>query len=109
MEDILYLQCLTKLYKMELELIKVKIKEGLEIKRRNYATIVINGTEAGYIDDSGVYLRLYNPTTPFGVLVSVEIAGKDSSFADKCRVVEKHAHAIYDRYDLLIKKILPQI
>lgn len=70
---------------------------------------MINGTEAGYIDDSGVYLRLYNPATPFGVLVSVEIAGKDSSFADKCRVVEKHAHAIYDRYDLLIKKLLPQI
>ena len=88
---------------MELTILKTTIKEEYGKAGKNYATLIVNDTEIGYITDEGIFLRLYNPGTPFGVLDKVA-TGEKKQFFQYCQFIEKHWSAIYDRYDLLIKK-----
>lgn len=85
-----------------LEVIKTTIKEEYGKSGKPYATLVKNKVEIGFIDSTGVYLRLYNPGTPYGVLWRVDSVN-DLSFAKYVQFVVKHWNAIWDRYDFAIK------
>ena len=85
-----------------LEVIKTTIKEEYGKSGKPYATLVRYKTEVGFIDSTGVYLRLYNPGTPYGVLWRV-YSVNDLSFAKYVQFVVKYWDAIWDRYDFAIK------
>lgn len=88
---------------MEFKLIKTTIKEEFGKKGKNYASVMCNGVEVGFIDDDGIYLRWYNQIVPHGVYNLMDLPTA-KTFRERCKFVEQHAAAIYDRYDLWVKK-----
>ena len=87
--------------KLELYLTSIKIEYGR--KGQLYATMAYKGEEVGYIDPTGIYIRLYNPKTPFGTIWKLPMEGDGKEFHQLCNFMIRHFDAVYDRYDLLVK------
>ena len=87
---------------MELTIIKTNIKEEYGKSGKNYASLVCKGQEVGFINEFGIFLKIYNPNVKTGVYNRVDL--QENNFVKLCQFVEKHWAAIYDRFDLFIKK-----
>lgn len=91
-----------------MDLIKTTVKTEYGKAGQPYATIEHEGYELGFISPLGVFLRLYNPSTPFGVLHPLDTGAETKEFYKLCQFVEKHWEAIWDRYDFTIKHLPKQ-
>lgn len=91
---------------MELTIIKTNIKEEYGKSGKNYAVLMCQEQEVGFINEFGIFLKIYNPGVKTGVYNRVEL--QEKNFVELCRFVEKHWNAMYDRYDLFIKKQQPR-
>ena len=52
---------------MELTIIKTNIKEEYGKSGKNYASLVCKGQEVGFINEFGIFLKIYNPNVKTGV------------------------------------------
>lgn len=81
---------------------KTTIKNGAGKPSTNYAQIIYKDIEVGFINDEGVYLKMYNPGCKFGVFKKLNV-WKDKTFSQRCTLFNQNWEAIYDRYDTIVR------
>ena len=81
---------------------KTTIKNGAGEPSTNYAQIIYKDIEVGFINDEGVYLKMYNPGCKFGVFKKLNV-WKDKTFSQRCTLFNQNWEAIYDRYDTIVR------
>lgn len=85
-----------------IEINRVTVKGGAGMPTSEYAQLVYKGEEIGFINDEGVYLKMYNPGCKFGVFKKLNV-WKDKTFSQRCTLFNQNWEAIYDRYDTIVR------
>lgn len=84
------------------KIIKVEIKNGAGMPSQNYAQILYKEKEVGFINDEGIYLKMYSPEINTGVFQRI-LQLENKQFSQKCQFLSKNWEAIYDRYDTVFR------
>lgn len=85
-----------------IEINRVTVKGGAGIPTSEYAQLVYKGEEIGFINEQGIFLKMWHPELKAGVFQNINTFN-DKSFTQKCKLVEKNWDAIYDRYTNIIR------
>ena len=85
-----------------IEINRVTVKGGAGMPTSEYAQLVYKGEEIGFINDEGVYLKMYNPGCKFGVFKKLNV-WKDKTFSQRCTLFNQNWEAIYDIYDTIVR------
>ena len=85
-----------------IEINRVTVKGGAGMPTSEYAQLVYKGEEIGFINDEGVYLKMYNPGCKFVVFKKLNV-WKDKTFSQRCTLFNQNWEAIYDRYDTIVR------
>lgn len=85
-----------------IEINRVTVKGGAGMPTSEYAQLVYKGEEIGFINEQGIFLKMWHPELKAGVFQNINTFN-DKSFTQKCKLVEKNWDAIYDRYTTIIR------
>lgn len=83
---------------MQMELNKISYSNGAGLPKTNYAQILINGKEQGFVAPEGVFLRMYHPKIKEGVLRPIKIPANMTDVDEMCKFIVKHWKTINDTY-----------
>ena len=75
---------------------RTTIKGGAGMPTSEYAQLVYKGEEIGFINEQGVFLKMYDPKISTGVF-------EGKTVGQKCQMFEKNWEAIYDRYTTVVR------
>ncbi len=81
---------------------KISVKHGAGLPSTKYAQLVYKDEEVGFINEDGIFIKMYNPGTTFGVFQNMHIY-ENKTFAQKCKLVELHWKSIYDSYNTVVR------
>lgn len=81
---------------------RTTVKCGAGMPTSEYAQLLYNGEEIGFINEQGVFLRMYDPKIKAGVFQNIKIF-EGKTVAQKCQLLEKHWEAIYDNYNTIVR------
>lgn len=85
-----------------IEIIRVTIKHGAGLPTSEYAQLLYKGKEVGFINETGIFLKMWNPVIKTGVYMNLGIF-EEKTFSQKCNLVKKHWPALYDRYETVFR------
>jgi hypothetical protein len=81
---------------------RTTVKCGAGMPISEYAQLVYKGEEIGFINEQGVFLKMYDPKITTGVFQNIGVF-EGKTVGQKCQMLEKHWDAIYDRYTTVVR------